>query len=384
MRFLFPALSLSVVAISLWVDLTKPSPSANVCLRGLCRYDQVYSEVDSEGANPENLAALLDEDPSNPSAWCTYAEMRAQRGDTEGAQAAFQRAVALGPGMAPILMRAANFEFARGRAPEAFALSKRILSQTGAFDELIYSYFQRSPTAIPEMLEAAMPAEPRAAQTWLAWLKINGTDQALVDTWSWMSQQHLPDQASALEFTWALWQRHRFAWARQLWAEWVNALVKPAGPDSNPERLSNQRFQNPPNASPFDWRIDSLPSVTVSRDAGLDVRFSGTENVAFSGVRQFTTVAPGHYRFSAEIETHDLTTDQHPVFHIFDAEPNRKIDMETKPVPANASRSLLTAEFDVPAGVQAVEVDLERHPSRKMDSRIGGTLHVYRVSLTRM
>ena len=58
--------------------------------------------------------------------------------------------------------------------------------------------------------------------------------------------------------------------------------------------------------------------------------------------------------------------------------------METKPVPANAARSLLTAEFDVPAGVQAVEVDLERHPSRKMDNRIGGTLHVYQVSLTRM
>ncbi len=379
MRFLFPALSLSVVAISLWVDLTKPSPSANVCLRGLCRYDQVYDEVDSEGANPANLAALLDEDPSNPSAWCTYAEMLAQRGDAEGAEAAFQRAVALGPGMAPILMRAANFEFARGHAPEAFALSKRILSETGAFDELVYSYFLRSGVTIPELLETAMPAEPRAAQTWLAWLKLNGTDQALVDTWSWMRQHHLPDQASALEFTWALWQRHRFAWAQQLWAGWADA----AEMDFNPERLSNQRFQNAPNASPFDWKLDSLPSVTVSRDTGLDVRFSGTENVAFSGVRQFTTVAPGHYRFSAEIETHDLTTDQHPVFHIFDAEPNRRIDMETKPVAANAARSLLTAEFDVPAGVQAVEIDLERHPSRKMDSRIGGTLHVNEVSLTR-
>ena len=59
------------------------------------------------------------------------------------------------------------------------------------------------------------------------------------------------------------------------------------------------------------------------------MRFLGTENVAFSGVRQFTVVPPGRYRFSAEVSSDNLTTDQGPFFRIFDPANPARLNAET-------------------------------------------------------
>jgi hypothetical protein len=375
---------LAVAGLSILVEFAKPSPTAGVCLQGICRFDQMYSKVDAEGAGRSNLEALLQEDSSNPSAWCTYAELLARNGDIEGAQRAFAQAVTLGPSMAPVLMRAVNFDFGHsrdhGRIDDARALSKRILAETGAFDEVIFSYLSHSGTPLPEVLEASLPAQPRAAEAWLAWLKDNGADRDLLDTWQWSQAHRLDSQAFALEFTWALWQRGSFAESRRLWAAWVD----PSDDSSDPQRLLNGRFEAEPTTSPFDWSLEGLPSVAVTRDReGLSVRFLGTANAAFSGVHQFATVGAGRYRFAAEIAAQDLTSDRLPVFHIVDVAPQRKVDVQTQPVPANAGRSRITLDFDVPPDVPAVEIALERIPSAKLDNKIAGTLRVYQVSLTR-
>ena len=383
MRFILPILSLSIAVLSIAVDYAKPSPAARVCAQGLCRFDQMYSKIDSDGANNANLATLLMQDPSNPSAWCTYAERLAQTGNAAAAQAALAHAVSLGPGMAPVLMRAANFDFSQGQWNAGFALSKQVLAQTGAFDQVVFSYLLHARLAIPAVLESALPSEQRAASAWLGWLKENGSDQDVLDTWQWMRIHRLDTRASALEFTWTLWARGRYASSQQLWSDW---LGPERGGYLNPQRLFNRRFQDQPNTSPFDWTLEGSASVSVERKDGIEVRFSGTENVAFSGVHQFTTLPAGRYRFAAEIESHDLTTDQRPLFHIFDVEPRRKIDVSTKAIAPNAGRSWITLDFDVPPapdGAQAVEIVLERYASGKYDNKIAGTLHIYQVSLTR-
>jgi hypothetical protein len=389
-RFFLPILSLSVAVLSILVDFAKPSPAAGVCAQGLCRFDQMYSKIDSDGADNANLAALLMEDPSNPSAWCTYAERLAQTGNVAGAQGAFAHAVSLGPGMAPVLMRAANFDFSQGQWSAGFALSKRVLAQTGAFDQVVFSYLPHAKIATPQVLESALPAQQRSASAWLAWLKENGSDQDVLDTWQWMRTHRLDTRASALELTWTLWARRRYALSQQLWSDWLGAE---RGDYLNPQRLFNRRFQSQPNTSPFDWTLEGSPSVGVSRGSpgkdGIEVRFAGTENVAFSGLHQFTTLPAGHYHFAAEIETHDLTTDQRPLFHIVDVEPRRKIDVSTQAIAENAGRSWITLDFDVPpaaytsGGAQAIEIALERYASGKYDNKIAGILHIYQVSLTR-
>ena len=384
MRLIFPVLSLAVAISTIGVDLAKPSPASPVCLNGLCRFDQLYAGMDAAGPDLNNLGELLNEDPSNPSAWCSYAELLWKRGNREGARFAFSRAVSLGPGMSPVLMRAANFEFSQGDEAEALALSKRILHQTGAFDEVLFSYFQRSPAGVPKVLAAGLPADLRAAKAWLAWVGQNGTDQDIADTWGWIKAQPVHDESLAVESVRLLWDRKAFELAQAVWADWVG----PAGDYLKSDRLFNRRFQNPPQASPFDWKLETIPSVEVLRQDGVEMRFLGQENVRFSHIHQFATVSPGRYRFAAEIETHGLSSDQRPYFHVFDVEPQRKLDAQTKAVPADSGRSWITLDFEVPPHTRAIEVEFERRASTGeekvgAENKISGTLHVYQVSLTR-
>ncbi len=377
MRLIFPVLALTITVSSIAVDFARLPASSPICLHGFCRFDQLFSRIDSEGADLKNMGALLNEDPSNPSTWCSYGELLWKSGDTDGARAAFSRAILLGPGMSPVLMRAANFDFSQGHEEEALALAKRILSQTDGFDEILFSYLQRS--RVPNALDAGLPPEPRAAKAWLAWIGRNGTDREIADTWTWMKEQHVCDEGLAVESVRLLWDRRAFEAAQAIWADWVG----PADDYLKPDRLFNRRFQRLPAASPFDWKLEAVPSVEISQRGGLDIRFLGQENVSFSHVHQFATVSAGRYRFAAEIEAHDLTSDQRPFFHVFDAEPLRKVDVQTKAVPGNAARSWMTLDFDVPSGTRAVGIEIERRASVSGDRPITGTLHVYEVSLAR-
>jgi len=186
-----------------------------------------------------------------------------------------------------------------------------------------------------------------------------------------MQQKSLLDDSSAGQAAWALWSRGAYRDAYKLWRGRLDSGAL----------LANTRFENAPNDSPFDWKLQSSPSASVERGNGLEVRFAGTENVAFSGVRQFTCVPPGKYRLSTEIESDSLTTDQRPFFHIFDPVDQRGIDVATKPIPGTAPRSWISFDFTVPKGTQTLAIELERRPSEFFDNRIAGRLHLYQVCL---
>jgi hypothetical protein len=378
MRLLFAVVSLTITTWSLLLDHERPSPGSWMCQGGICRYDQMFARIDAEGANLGNVAALLNQDPSNPLVWCTYAELLSAGGQREAAVAGFERAIALGPGMSPVLMRAANFYFAQGRPDRGFELTERILRQTDAFDQILFSYLTRSGLPVSRLAGVAVPALPRAASAWFAWLRGSGSDADLRELWSWMRRNQLVDRRLATEFAWAFWQRRAFAAAQDAWADW---LVPSREGYLHPQRLANPRFEDEPNGSPFDWIFVPAAGAEIRRNGGLDLRFSGTENLDFSNVRQFATVSGGRYRFSAEIEAEDITTDQGPFFHIFDPAHPGRLNVESSPVKGTAARSWIRLDVPVAPGTQALQIQIERRPSQKFDNKLGGTLHVYQTSL---
>jgi hypothetical protein len=371
MRLVIPIAALLIAALSVSLDLFPPSLASPLCRRGGCRFDQIFPAIDAAGATPEAVSILVDADPANPLVWCTYAQVLSVHGETQQAQSAFDHAVSLGPGMSPVLMRAANFDFTHGRRDEAILLSSRILSQTSAFDEILFSYLQRAGVPVRPLLGTAIPTAPRPARAWLGWLCAHGSDQDLCETWAWMKRNRLLDERSAGEVAWTLWNRASYRTAYALWTDWLGTS----------ELLANTRFDAAPRETPFDWALDSSPSIAVTRANGLDVRFAGTENVAFSGVRQFTVVAPGRYRFSAEVSSDNLTTDQGPFFRIFDPANPSRLNVETGAIEGTVTRSWMSVDFKVTAGTEALAVQLERRPSQRFDNRISGTLHIHQVSL---
>jgi hypothetical protein len=378
MRILVPGVSLLLTVFSIVLDFTNPSSDSPLCLSGLCRMDQVFASIDSKGVDVGSMRVLLDIDPSNPSVWCAYGELLAARGEVGKASAVFEQAVSLGPNISPVLMRAVNFDFTHDRVDHGLLLGARLLQQVTVFDEILFSYFLRSGVPVPRLLETAVPSTPRVARAWLVWVQREGTDQNLRDTWSWMKKKQLLDQESAANLTLAFWQRQSYQMAQEVWGDWIHARDRDY---LQPERLSNRLFQDKPSGSPFDWSLGSPPSVEVARNDGLEIHFSGTENVNFSHIRQFATVAPGRYRFSAEVRAETLTTDQGPFFHIYDADNPGRVNAATAPIKGTLDRSWISVEFGVPASTQLLAVQLDRTASEHFDSKISGTLHVYRVSL---
>jgi len=378
MRWLFAVASLTITTWSLLLDWRLPSPGSFLCRVGLCRYDQILSAIDTRGPDLDNMAMLLNLDPSNPSVWCAYSELLSTKGQMQPAEAGFHRAVALGPGLSPVLMRAANFDFAQGRRDHGFEMTHRILGQTDAFDQIVFSYLTQTGLPVSMLATVAVPATPRAASAWLAWLRGTASDQNLHELWSWMRQNRILDQKSATELVWAFWKRSAFATAQDTWADWLGDSQ--AG-YLHPQRIAYGHFEDVVSRSPFDWALTPTPGVEIQRNDGLDIRFSGSVNVDLSGIRQFTTVDAGRYRFSAEISATDITTDQGPFFHIFDPANPGRVSGETVQIKRTMARSWITADVRVPSGTQALQIQLERRPSQKFDNKIGGTLHVYQVSL---
>jgi hypothetical protein len=382
MRALFVIVSLAITGVSMALDYARPwldsQADSRLCRAGLCRYDQVFAAMNTGGMGLGNVASLLNLDPSNPLVWCTYAELLSAAGRLPEAATAFEHAVSLGPGMSPVLMRSANFDFAQGQVDHGFAMTNRILRQTDAFDQVLFSYLTHSGLPVSRLAGVAVPAAPRAARSWFSWLRGAGSDADLRDLWSWMRQNRLLDQKSATDFAWTFWQRRAFTTAQDVWADWL-------GPSRrgylHPQRLANVRFQDAPDGSPFDWTLTPAPGVTIRRNDGLEIRFSATENIVFANVRQFTTVSRGPYRFSAQISAEDLTTDQGPLFHIFDPVNPRRLNVESSPAIGTVARSWITLKVSVPPGTQALQIQIERRPSQKFDNKIRGILHVYQVSL---
>jgi hypothetical protein len=378
MRLFFATASLAISAWSLVQDHASAAPDAWLCRRGFCRFDQMYSAIDASGMDLANVKALLSQDPSNPLVWCTYADLLSAQGQTQAASAAFDRAIVLGPGMSPVLMRAANFNFAQERLVRGFEITRRIMGQTDAFDQVLFSYLTRSGVPVSRLAGTAVPPLPSAAAAWSSWLRESGSNADLLDLWSWMRKNQLVDRKSATDFAWTFWRRKAFATAQDTWMDWL-------GSSSNgylhPQRLANARFEDEPNGSPFDWTSTSTPGAEIRRDGGLEINFSGTTNIDFANVSQFTTVSSGLYRFSAEIAAQNITTDQGPFFHIFDPANPGRLSVESSPVKATVTRSWITLDLPVGPGTEALKIQIERRPSQKFDDKIAGMLHVYQVSL---
>lgn len=377
MRIALATLSLLITLASASVDLAGPGYEGRLCRLGFCRSSQLFAMIDAQGITPASLSPLLEQDASNPMVWCAYAEALDRQGRTSEAGAAFERAISLGPQMAPVFMRAANHAFTHGDQRQAWSLSRRILEQTNAFDGILFSYLRGSNAPTAELLGTAIPATPRAAQAWLSWLRSNGSDQAVLQTWSWMEENGLCDRASAVEAAWTLWERHSFQAAQRVWTGWMGPE---AGDYTHPQELANRRFQSEPQGGPFDWTLEVPSSVAVSRNDGLTIRFQGTDNLMFNHIRQTAVIQPGRYRFSAEIQSDRLTTDQGLFFHIFDPI-SPGFQAETPAVVGTVGRSWISVEFTVPPSARAILVQLERRPSERLDNKISGTLHVYQVSL---
>lgn len=378
MRLAFSILSLVFAGVTLWVDFEKPSSASLVCQLGLCRFDQMFRSIDIEGMNESNLRDLITVDPSNPLVWATYGDILAARGDNKDAIIAFDRAIQLGSGIAAVLMRVANFDFTHDRQDQAVVLCRQILSRTNLFDQILFSYLTQPSRPTTKLIATAIPADTRAVKSWIDWLNLNGTEQEILATWSWMKANHVTSRDLAVQVTRALWRRSAYMQAQGVWADWQAGQSPDYG---RSEFLSNNRFNEDPSGSPLDWELNPVRGLELGRRDGLDLHFLGTENLQATGISQVTPVRPGRYRFSAEVSSQALTTDETPFFQVLDLEDPRRLSVATTRIPTSVSPTPLVLDFTVSPPTRIVRIALVRHASEHFDNMIRGNLHIYATSL---
>ncbi|MEQ1949277.1 MAG: hypothetical protein ABL995_18940 [Bryobacteraceae bacterium] len=381
MRFLLPLLAAVAAALSILVDFYPPPVESAACMRGGCRTDLIVDQVQRNGANAESAKAMLLQDASNPNSWCAYGEYLAFTGQTEQAAAAFDRALELGSGLSAVRMRATNFDFTHGRIQEALRHVPIILSQTGDFDDVLFFYVQRFASPQDKLLGGLIPNDRRVAHAWLEWSRSRSSTDQFVETWKWMRENNLEDETSRMRAVQALWDLKRLPEARTAWME----LAKnSSGEEKVRQLLTNPAFEQEPIRVPFDWHWEQVPSVQFRREDGLDIRFLGESNLELATLNQAAFVDPGSYRFEIEFSADDLSTDQGPFFRITNAEDAKRVLIETQPVLGTVKRQGSSTEFRVPQGTRAILVQLVRRQSERISNRIKGSLHLYRVGLTRL
>jgi len=376
MRLLFPLLSLITAVTAIAVSRVQPDADHAVCRYGGCRYEQLMNTMEERGASASGLAALLQEDSSNPLMWSSYGEYLAERGDVAQATLAFQQAEATGGGLAPVLTRVANFAFTHDQRAMGLRVTPRILEQTAEYDEILFSYLEMPGAATSELLGSAIPAAPRPARAWLAWIRDHADPRDVVSTWQWMQRANLTDEKSAVDTVRVLWANKAYDDARIVWTAY-------AGSDGNTpgNLLANDRFERAPQNTPFDWDLSARPGVEYARHDGLAVKFDGTQNLTDAGVVQQAIVTPGSYLFRAEVSAASLRTDQGLFFQITDADDPSRLTVQTAPVIGTTDRTPLDVGVRVPAETRVLRIRLLRNASLRFDNKLSGTLQVHHVEL---
>ncbi|MEQ1885621.1 MAG: hypothetical protein ABL967_11210 [Bryobacteraceae bacterium] len=379
MRLILPLLALLAAVFTIRIHVNPPPIESPTCMRGGCRPDLILEQLQNSGANAESAKAMLLQNASNPNSWCAYGEYLAFTGLNIEAIAAFDRALELGAGLSAVRMRAANFDFTHDRVKEGLRHIPILLSQTGDFDDVLFFYVQRFASPQDKLLGGLIPLDARAARAWLKWSRRNTSADQFVETWKWMRANSLLDEASRSLAVQSLWEFKRLPEARTAWKDLSESLPQ-QGKDR--EILTNSRFDQEPMRVPFDWHWEEGPSVQYRQEDGLDVRFLGETNIDLATLNQAAFVDPGGYHLEVEFSADDLSTDQGPFFRISDAEDAKRVLVETQPILGSATRQTASVNFRAGAGTKAILVQLMRRKSERINNRIKGTLHLYRVSLT--
>jgi O-antigen ligase len=366
------------------------------CRFGICDTDSVLAARTLEkGGNvaavpPAELLEAIRRDAAAPSRWCDLGEAMLRSGRVQQARDCFSTALALGPDVPPILLRAAKFYHGLQEKQRALEQTSRVLEKTAFYDAFIFDWYSEKKEPVTAILTWGLPGGPRATQAYLGYLMAldNRADAAKV--WDWVLSHRYGDDRLAREYVNFLFRAKSYEAAAKTWAQHLgdrrNGYL-----ESN--WLLNGDFESEPLELAFDWRMANLKhDVEVARDGSvvhtgsqsLRIRFGGKENVDYGDTVQTAFVTPGIYRFEAFIRTQDITTDQGIGFHIFDPEARSRLDVRTEQVIGTNDWKRIERVIRVPHGTRLLTLQVVRQPTWEFDNRISGTAWIDTVSLRRV
>ena len=329
---------------------------------------------------------VLERDAQDPYRWLDLGDAFLEAGQEEDARYCFAQVLVLAPHSAPFLLRVADFYFEIGENEEALTVTARILALIPNYDSVIFSDYVRSVDRVEDVLRLGLPADGRAAKSWLRFLIQAGRLEDAQRTWDWIVGHEYADNASAGEYVEFLIRQGHPDSAASAWAQQMGAR---ADDYDKSTYLFNGDFESEPAQSPFDWNAAHTAGVEVARDCtttrsgkcSLRISFAGSRNLDIAAASELAFVRPGAYRFQAFIRTEALTTDQGIRFRISDAETPARLDEVFGQFTGNSPWSRVDHDVVVAPETRLLRIEVVRQPSMKFDNKVAGTAWIDELKL---
>jgi tetratricopeptide (TPR) repeat protein len=371
-----------------------PAAERLFCKFGICDTDAVLAKLAAaQGGNraalpTDELVAALGRDPAEPVRWCDLGEALARRGQLERARHCFSNALALGPYVPTVLIRASDFYFDQHDEKLALEQNARVLEKTSTYDDSIFQWYRAKNIPVANVLSDGLAGDRRAAQAYLRyWMALDKVENSTA-AWNWILSHSLADERLARDYVNFLFGHQQYEAAAQSWARFLGDH-RAGYLDTN--WIYNGDFESEPEGLAFDWRMEGLgDDVEVARDASvahtgaysLRIRFAGKTNVNYGNTFETAFVIPGTYRFEAFVRTERITTDEGIGFHIYAEGPG--LDIKTEKLVGTNDWKKVERVITVPTGVRLLQVRVIREPSLKFDSLIAGTAWIDSVRLVKL
>jgi hypothetical protein len=380
---LIGAILLAVASVWLWMEFHaegSPQLEQTLCRCLICSDDMLQDlakrRLDggtAEGIrlSVENYRELLRRDSASPYRWCDLGDALIAAGNDAEAKCCFARAVECGPDLSQVLWRAGQSYLKLQDQASALRCMARIMEGSSQFNSFIFEAYAGIPVA--DALDRGMPAVKEPAQAYLRALMRRADAAGAGQAWRWIAARALADDRMAADYTNFLLNGGEFESAQEAWAAYLG-LRKGSYPRTN--RLFNGGFEEEPTGSRFDWKVNEMEGVEVSRDSdvrhsgkwSLKVRFGGEKNPEYRGVAQLAVLKPGKYRFEAYLRTSGITTDKGVGIRV--------AEEKTDALRGTGDWTRIEKDFVVGGAAELVRIEIYRERSLKIDSKIKGTAWV--------
>ncbi len=329
--------------------------------------------------------------PRSARCWMGLASAYEMQGDFVQARQAFESAQLAYPFSAEVAWRYGNFLLRREQFPEALAEIRRALTMDHNLAKPAILLCWRSLPDIDRILDQALPPEAGVYQSTMDLLVAEHGASAALAIWNrLLALKPSLELRRALPLLDELIEQGRVADAKLVWQQATRAARWTTPESFGSSLVWDGGFEGEFANGGFGWRRLPLPETSFEFDVktfhsgsrSLRITFDGSRNLDFFHLQQYVPVEPNtRYHFSAYLRTDEISTDSGVRFAIAASGGGTALNTETSNLVGSKPWSSQQAEFTTGPDTRLVKIALIRHPSRKFDNKLAGSVWVDDVSL---
>ncbi len=298
------------------------------------------------------------------------------------------RALELGPRLAPILFRALNLDFRQSNTASALARGAQLLALSPAYGGVIISTYERMGLLPQDIITLGLPDTPEAFASYFDEILRDRDPAAAAIVWAALTERgYVADQlcASYVDLLLSL------QCDRRALDVWLGYLSDNSEGYREATYVYNGGFKRKFSGVAFDWNDFKVPGVTASRERAapggeewtLRLEFAGDRNLRFSHFQQFVYLEAGKYVLSARARAENVTTDQGVYLAVREARPPRRVLGRTPQLRGTQDWHFSESKFTVSEPETLLRVVVCRDESFRIESKIGGIVWLDDVTLRR-